>query len=76
METIAPAATRHEPSCELINDNNLVFLHNIINIPSKQGVCLEGLIDMVKSFNIDRIIKIFYGQLRFHLSHTLLGQDR
>ena len=76
METIAPAATRHEPSCELINDNHLVFLHNIINIPSKQGVRLEGLIDMVKGFDIDGVIKIFDGQLRFHLGHALLGQDR
>ena len=74
MQTVAIAAAQHEPAGKLIHDEHLAVLDHIVLIPLKQGVGLQGLVDVVVELGIFRGGNILDAEELFRLAHTLLGQ--
>ena len=47
MQTIAPAASGHEPTRVLVNDDDFVFLHDVFHVELVKRISLEQLRDRV-----------------------------
>ena len=75
MKSVRPSSARHQTSSELINDENLTIFYNVINVPLKENVCTERLIDMMKKFNVIGIVQISNVESLFHLVDSRLGES-
>ncbi len=50
MQAVAPAATRHHTSCELVHNDHLPIFQNIVDILLEQPVCFDKLLGGVEKF--------------------------
>ncbi len=76
MQTVAETAARHGPAGELIDDHHLAVAHQIIHVPLKNHMRLEGLVEMMQLLDAGGIVEIFHPQQFLSLSHPLLGKGQ
>ena len=74
VETVRPAATGHEPTCELVDDDYLAVLHHVVHILLEEGVGLQGLADVVKHVHLGRVVEVFHVEQPLAMGNPLLGQ--
>ncbi len=82
MQTIRPATTRHGTAGVLVNDDDLVFLDDIVHVAFEQGVSAQTRIDVVQQADVgggeQGIVLVqqplFLEQL-FHEDLTVFGQQ-
>ncbi len=70
MQTITVAPAIHQTPGKLINNNNLVFLNHIIDIPLKKHMGFQSLVNMMQGFDLGRLIKIVNFQKLFDVSNS------
>ncbi len=58
VQAVAPSASRHQSSREFVDDNDFAFFDHIFDITLVQGVCPQGLIDVMDEFDIFRRVLI------------------
>ena len=58
MKSVRPAATLHQTSREIVNNDNFAFLHNVMMVFFIQCVRFKGLLDTMQKFHIRRIVKV------------------
>ena len=73
MLPIAPAAARHHPTCELINDHGFAIANDVIHITGKQVLGLERIGDVVRP-RILRVIKITHPDHLLGLGKAFIGE--
>ena len=74
METIGVTAARHDTSCELINDQDLVILDHIVLIAEHEVVGAEGKDDIVLDLKVLRICEVVDMEECLDLLNTLFCQ--
>ena len=74
METVGVTAARHDTSCELIDDQDLVILDHIVLIAEHEVVGTEGKDDIVLDLQIFRIRKVVDMEECLDLLNTLFCQ--
>ena len=74
MKTITPAASRHQAAGELIDNDDLAFLHDILDIALVQRVRAQRLVDVVQDFHVRHVGKIIHGQKIFAAAEAFFGQ--
>ena len=57
MESIAPAASRHQPPGELVDNDHLAVLDHVVDVTSKQRVGTERLVDVVKEGHVGGVVE-------------------
>lgn len=57
VQAVAPAAPRHGPACELINDDDLVLLDDVVDVLDKQLLGLDGVDDVARPLGA-RVIQV------------------
>ena len=57
MQTFAPATPGHQSSGELINDNDLAFLHHVVLVAVVNVVCAQCCIKVMNQRDIGRVIQ-------------------
>ena len=62
MQTIGPAASVHHASGKLIDDDDLVFLDDVINVALEHDIGFQRLVQMVHDQRVLIIIQIGTGQ--------------
>ena len=75
MQAVGPAPARHQPSCELINNDYLAVLENIINVPLEKGMRLKPLKHMMHQLYVGRVIQIACTEQFFSLYIAFICQD-
>ena len=73
VQTVAEPPARHGPTGEFINDQHFAVLDQVINIPLEKKVCFKGLVEMVKVFNVLRVIQVINLEKLFTQGNTFLG---
>ena len=71
METVGVTAARHDTSCELIDDQDLVVLYYIILIPEHHVIGAEGQDDVVLDLQVLRISQVFNMEELLYLLNAL-----
>ena len=74
METVGVTAARHDTSCELIDDQDLVIFDHIVLIAEHEVVGTEGKDDIVLDLQIFRIRKVVDMEECLDLLNTLFCQ--
>jgi len=72
MEAVTVTATKHEPSCEVVNNDNFVVFNNVIAIPLKETLGLEGLVKVVGQVFVLLIIEVVNPHDPLHLLDACL----
>ena len=70
---IAPAAPRHHPAGELVDDHRIAAAHDVVHILDEQLLGLEGVVDVVGP-GIGRIEQVVHPQHLFGLGVALVGE--
>ncbi len=58
MQTVAPAAPRHETPGELVDDDDLAVLHHVVDIELEQRVRPQRLIDVVLDVRVLEVVDV------------------
>ena len=59
MQTLAVAAAKHETAGELVDDDDLIVLHDIVDVALHDAVRLERLVDVVVERGVFEIGEVF-----------------
>ncbi len=74
VQTVAPAAARHQTAGEFIDDDHLAVLHDIILIALENDVSLERLLNVVVPLHVLRLIHVADAEQLLHLQHAFFGE--
>ena len=74
MQTLVIASAVHKAACEFVNDNNLVVLDNIVNIPLHNAVSLDSLIYVVLNCEVIRIGEVVNAEVLLSLFNAERSQ--
>ena len=75
MQSLAVAASGHQPAGKFINDDDFAVFHDIVDIPLKQRVRLKGLVYMMEQLNIFRIVEVIDLEQFFGSGNAVFGKD-
>ena len=73
MESVGPSTARHQPSGELVDDNDLSVLDDVIDIPLEYCVRAQGLIDVVEDVDLIRVVQVRNVEHALDLGDPRLG---
>ena len=62
MQPVAPAPTRHQPSCELVHNDDFAVFHHIVHVSLVERVGLQGLDHVMDHVHVGRIVQIVHAQ--------------
>jgi len=74
VETVRVTTARHDTSCELIDDQDLIILDHIVLIAEHEVVCTECEDNVVLDLKVLRICKVVDVEECLDLLHTLFCQ--
>ncbi len=58
VETIAPAAARHQTAGELVDDHDLTVLDHVVDVDPEDRVRAQGLLDMVLDVRVFHVVEV------------------
>jgi len=67
MESVTVTAAKHEPPCKVVDNDNFVVFNNVIAIPLKETLGLEGLVKIVGQVFVLIIIEVVNPHDPLHL---------
>ncbi len=73
MQSVAPTATGHQPSRELVHDHDLTLLHHIVLVSVVQMTRTQSSIQMVHQRDVGRVIQAGAFRDQAHLRQHSLG---
>ncbi len=73
MQAVGPAASGHEASGELVDDDHLAVLDDVVLVALEQDVRLEALLDAVLDFVVGEVVDVVDAQRVLDLCLSLLG---
>ena len=78
VQAVAPAAARHQPAGELVDDDDLAVLHHVVDVALEQRVRAERLVDVVEQRHVGGVVEAA-GLSRFFehllgLRHAAFGE--
>ena len=72
MQSVRITASRHDTSCKLINNENLVIFYNIILILEHKIMCPQCKYNIMLDFKVFRVCKVFYMEKLLYFMNTFL----
>ena len=76
VQTVRPAASRHQATRELINDNDFAVFHHVLDIAVIERVRLNRRLNVVLEVPIFGISNVADSQKLFNLFPAFIGDDR
>ena len=74
MEAVAPLATFHHASRVIVDDDDFIVTHDVVDIAFVEVVCLQCVVDQMRPLHVaDRIEALDSGQF-FRVTDTDFGQ--
>ena len=74
MQPVRPAPAGHETTGEFINDDDFAILNHIINIPLKNGMGFQCLVDMVQGADLGRVVQVPHAENALNLCYPFFGE--
>ena len=74
METLGIPAADHQPSGELVHNDDLAVLHHVVHITLHQHIGTESTVDVVVQLGIFGIVQVFDFEGTLHLLGTFIRQ--
>ena len=79
MQAVAPAAARHQPAGELVDDDDFAVLDHVVDVELEDGVGAQRLVDVVEQRHVRRVVEARRLQCGadeqlLGLRHAALGQ--
>ena len=71
MQPVAPAPARHQPSRELVHDDDLAVLDHVVHVELEQCVRPQRLVDVVEERHVDRVVEAVRSRLQAVVEHLL-----
>ena len=76
MQAVAEPASGHEAARELVDDDDLIVLHDVVDVAAEYGVRLEGLQHMMLRGDVGGVVEVLDAELFFHVQHAFVGERR
>ena len=57
MQAVAPAASRHQPPGELVDNDDAAVLDHVVDVEAEQRVCAQPLVHVVEQRHVRRIVE-------------------
>ena len=57
VQAVAPATSRHQPSGELVDDDDLAVLDHVVHVVLEERVGAQRLVDVVEQRHVRRIVE-------------------
>ena len=74
VQAVGPAPARHETAGELVDDHDLAVLDHIVHVTLVHGMGPQGLLDMVQSLDVARVVEVVDLEQLLDLQDPLFGQ--
>ena len=58
VQTVAPAAARHQPAGELVDDDDLAVLDHVVDVELKQRVRAQRLVDVMLEVGVLEVVEV------------------
>ncbi len=75
VQAVRPAAARHEPARELVDDDDLAVLDHVVDVRLVEPVRANALGDRVKNLHVVRVVEILHAEELLRVRDALLGED-
>ena len=72
--SVAVAAADHQAAGELIDDDDLVVLHHVVNVALHQRVGAQRGVDVVQQLVVGDVGEVLHAEPALRLAHARLGQ--
>ena len=69
VQPVAPAAARHQPAGELVDDDDLAVLDHVVDVELEERVRAQRLVDVVEQLHVRRVVEA--ARLQAMLEHLL-----
>ena len=74
MQAVAPAPPRHQPAGELVDDDDLPFLDDVVDVALEQDVRAQRLLHGMVQLHLRRVVQVLDAQQGLRLLDPLLGE--
>ncbi len=80
VQPVAPAAPRHQPAGELVDDHDLAVLDHVVDVALEERMRPQRLLDVVEQRHVHRVVQPAGARLQpmrqhlFGLGHAAFGQ--
>jgi hypothetical protein len=74
VKPVTPAAARHEPTGELVDDGDLAVLHHVVAVALVERVRAEGLLHVMERLDLARVVEVGDPQPLLDLLHPVVGE--